>query len=401
MVDVKNFALNSTEKLEAEIKAFAETYPMRGQKIRIMPDGHAGGKGKCTVGATFTFGDMLNPQAVGCDIACSVTAFRLPVRADDIDFEKLDNVVHTRVPRGESVHSEEVQRSKDFEYFRFHFWHNLTDEQRRRAGLSMGTLGGGNHFLSIEQDDDDNCYMVVHCGTRSMGIYAFNYYMEIAEATRKNEYEAQKKRMKDGIDQLKKMGLEDHIQRFVDLMIEKTHIDTPYLTRGPLRFYLEDLKRCEEWVFDSHMSMFDAICQDMGWNFDQEFDIIHSVHNTVDTDRNIVRKGATSAEKGQLGIVPLNMGDGSLIVRGKGNPDWLYSLPHGAGRLMGRAEARRNLSMDDYREAMKGIYTTCVRESTIDESPMSYKNADEIARAIEPNGEVVARMRPLYNYKAV
>ena len=400
-MDIKNFALNSTEKLEAEIKAFAETYPMQGQKIRIMPDGHAGGKGKCTVGAVFTFDGMLNPQAVGCDIACSVTAFHLPVRSDDIDFEKLDGVVHTCVPRGEAVHREKVQYSKDFNYSRFRFWRHLTDEQRNRAGRSMGTLGASNHFLSIEQDGDGNCYMVVHCGTRSMGVYAFDYYLDKAQRCCNSEYGREQNRIKQIANTLKEAGKSEDIPLLFKHLHDKKINHTPFLTGDILKDYLHDIHVCEEWVMLSHKYMFKSICDDMGWDWTRFNDNIHSVHNTVDASRNIVRKGATSAEAGQLGIVPLNMGDGSLIVRGKGNADWLYSLPHGAGRIMGRAEAKRNLSMDDYHRAMKGIYTSCVRESTIDESPMSYKNADEIARAIEPNGEIVARLRPLYNYKAV
>ena len=399
MADVKNFALNSTEKLEAEIKAFAETYPMRGQKIRIMPDGHSG-KG-CTVGSVFTFGDMLNPQAVGCDIACSVTAFRLPVRADDIDFASLDEAVHKCVPRGDAIHSKPVPLADAFDWSDFNFWSHLTDEQRRRSLLSMGTLGSSNHFLSVEQAEDGSLYMVIHCGTRGMGVYAFNYYMELAEENCKNAYRDQERLVKEIAKKWEENGEKEHIPSLFKALKECGIQDTPFLTGNDLKNYIHDLRKCGEWVMDSHMSMYVSICRAMGWNWTRFNDNIHSVHNTVDASRNIVRKGATSAEKGQLGIVPLNMGDGSLIVRGKGNPDWLYSLPHGAGRLMGRAEARRNLSMDDYREAMKGIYTTCVRESTIDESPMSYKNADEIARAIEPNGEVVARLRPLYNYKAV
>lgn len=243
--------------------------------------------------------------------------------------------------------------------------------------------------------------MVVHCGTRSMGIYAFDYYMGRAWRGARSEYYREQDRIKEIAETFKEAGKSEDIPLLFKYLRDKQINRTPFLTRDVLEDYLHDVHVCEEWVMLSHKYMFRSICDDMGWDWHDCDCVTHSVHSTIDTNGKIVRKGATSAHRGQWGIVPLNMGDGSLIVRGKGNPDWLYSLPHGAGRIMGRAEARRNLSMDDYRESMRGIYTTCVRESTIDESPMSYKNADEIARAIEPNGEVVARLRPLYNYKAV
>lgn len=354
MADVKSFAVNPEEGLKEDIKALAACEAYKNSKIRIMPDAHRG-KG-AVVGSAITFTDKIVPSTVGVDIACRVSAFKVPSYTDNRDdLKALDEVVHRVVPAGFHIHDK--QPDVYFPYKELHCWHAFSEDERDHMMRSMGTLGSGNHYLSLEQDyDTKDTYLIVHCGTRSLGLKAEGHYEGLAVG--------------DG-----------------------------YIEGEALEHYLEDMALLNIWSSLSHQEIFKAIAGEMGW---KTYDFISSVHNYVDVDNGIVRKGAISAQRGQLGLIPLNMADGTLIVKGKGNESWNCSLPHGAGRAMSRGKAKKSLSMDEYEAymKMKAVYSTTVCPETLDEAPMAYKSADAIKRAIVPNAKVLAHLAPVYNFKA-
>ena len=389
-----NYAVCGNDTLDEQLKVICESEAYREQDIAIMPDAHAG-KG-AVVGFTSTYDDKIVPCTVGVDIACRVSLFRID---GEIDLDVLDKAIHEHVPSGNSIRQTEVLGSQYFSYEKLRCWDGIKDgEERYRK--SMGTLGGGNHYIAVE-GNDENKYLAIHCGSRNLGLRVANYYQDKAIAAR----DARKKEIYDRYEQMiaekREKGYFDAIQQLIE--IRKTEIaaepidDLCYIEGQDMDDYLHDMDMLRQWSYLNHVTISQVIAQNCGWEYSAE---ISSIHNYVDTEHKIIRKGAISAYEGELGIIPLNMRDGSLIVEGKGDKNWNCSLPHGAGRILSRSEARRTLDLADYKKSMEGIYTTSVCSSTIDEAPNAYKPAELIEQAIGDNAEIIEHIRPIYNFKA-
>lgn len=389
-----NYAVCGSETLDEQLNIIRNSEAYREQDIAIMPDAHAG-KG-AVVGFSSTYDDKIVPYTVGVDIACRVTLFRI---VGDIDLDTLDRAIHNHIPSGNSIRQTEVFGSQYFSYEKLRCWDGIKDgEERYRK--SMGTLGGGNHYIAVE-GNNENKYLAVHCGSRNLGLRVANYYQDKAIAAR----DARKKEIYDRYEQMiaekREKGYFDAIQQLIE--IRNTEIaaepidDLCYIEGQDMDDYLHDMDMLRQWSYLNHVTISQVIAQNCGWEYSAE---ISSIHNYVDTEHKIIRKGAISAYEGEFGIIPLNMRDGSLIVEGKGNENWNCSLPHGAGRILSRSEARRTLDLADYEQSMKGIYTTSVCASTIDEAPDAYKPAKLIERAIVDNAETIEHIYPIYNFKA-
>lgn len=389
-----NYAVCGSETLDEQLNIIRNSEAYREQDIAIMPDAHAG-KG-AVVGFTSTYDDKIVPCTVGVDIACRVTLFRI---VGDIDLDVLDRAIHNYIPSGNSIRQTEVFGSQYFPYEKLRCWDGIKDgEERYRK--SMGTLGGGNHYIAVE-GNDENKYLAIHCGSRNLGLRVANYYQDKAIAAR----DARKKEIYDRYEQMitekREKGYFNAIQQLIE--IRKTEIaaepidDLCYIEGQDMDDYLHDMDMLRQWSYLNHVTISQVIAQNCGWDYSAE---ISSIHNYVDTEYKIIRKGAISAYGGELGIIPLNMRDGSLIVEGKGNKNWNCSLPHGAGRILSRSEARRTLDLADYEKSMEGIYTTSVCSSTIDEAPDAYKPAELIEQAIGDNAEIIEHIYPIYNFKA-
>lgn len=389
-----NYAVCGSETLNEQLNIIRNSEAYREQDIAIMPDAH-NGKG-AVVGFSSTYDDKIVPCTVGVDIACRVTLFRI---VGDIDLDVLDKAIHNHIPSGNSIRQTEVLGSQYFSYEKLRCWDGIKDgEERYRK--SMGTLGGGNHYIAVE-GNDENKYLAVHCGSRNLGLRVANYYQERAIAAR----DARKKEIYDRYEQMiaekREKGYFDAIQQLIE--IRKTKIaaepidDLCYIEGQDMDDYLHDMDMLRQWSYLNHVTISQVIAQNCGWEYSAE---ISSIHNYVDTEHKIIRKGAISAYEGEFGIIPLNMRDGSLIVEGKGNENWNCSLPHGAGRILSRSEARRTLDLADYEKSMEGIYTTSVCSSTIDEAPDAYKPAKLIEQAIGDNAEIIEHIYPIYNFKA-
>ena len=389
-----NYAVCGSETLDEQLNIIRNSEAYREQDIAIMPDAHAG-KSSC-VGFTSTYDNKIIVATVGVDIACRVTLFRI---VGDIDLDILDRAIHNYIPSGNSIRQTEVFGSQYFPYEKLRCWDGIKDgEERYRK--SMGTLGGGNHYIAVE-GNDENKYLAVHSGSRNLGCRVANYYQNKAIAAR----DARKKEIYDRYEQMiaekREKGYFDAIQQLIE--IRKTEIaaepidDLCYIEGQDMDDYLHDMDMLRQWSYLNHVTISQVIAQNCGWEYSAE---ISSIHNYVDTEHKIIRKGAISAYEGELGIIPLNMRDGSLIVEGKGNKNWNCSLPHGAGRILSRSEARRTLDLADYEKSMEGIYTTSVCSSTIDEAPDAYKPAELIEQAIGDNAEIIEHIYPIYNFKA-
>lgn len=389
-----NYAVCGNNTLDEQLKVIHESEAYCEQDIAIMPDAHAG-KG-AVVGFTSTYDDKIVPCTVGVDIACRVSLFRID---GEIDLDVLDKAIHEHVPSGNSIRQHEPIESQQFPYEELRCWNAIKDgEERYRK--SMGTLGSGNHYIAVE-GNDENKYLAIHCGSRNLGLRVANYYQELAVAAR----DARKERIiavyKECIEYYRSLGKFDKIPVAIEYRNDKLATepidDLCYIEGQDMEDYLHDMDMLRKWSYLNHATIAASIAAITGWEYP---DKISSIHNYVDTEHKIIRKGTIAAYEGELGIIPLNMRDGSLIVRGKGNPDWNCSLPHGAGRILSRGEARRTLDLVDYEKSMEGIYTTSVCSSTIDEAPDAYKPAELIEQAIGDNAEIIEHIYPIYNFKA-
>lgn len=367
-------------------------------KIRIMPDVHAGTG--CVIGFTANLGDMVIPNIVGVDIGCGMLCVKLGNM--DIDFNKLDGIIRKYVPCGT-----EVQEGRLIKYTaiqQLHCYRSLKDT--KRIERSIGTLGGGNHFIEIDSDEDGCKYLVIHTGSRNLGKQVAEYYQNMAYdiLCGKDKLFEEQKRI---IEEYKAEGRRDEIRAAIktlkaDFKAEATDIpkDLCYLTGNYRQMYLDDMAVCQEFAAVNRRFIANLILTNYFGKEISKFDSFETIHNYIDLKNNIVRKGAVSARKGEMLLIPINMRDGSLICVGKGNEEWNCSAPHGAGRLMSRGTARDMLSIDEYQKEMAGVFSTCVTESTLDESPMAYKNKDEIVSQIKPTAEIILQIKPIYNFKA-
>ena len=381
-----------------------------GSHIAVMPDVHAGAG--CTIGTTMTI-DTLHgkvcPNLVGVDIGCGMNVTELG--NIDIDFSKLDEVIHKLIPSGRNAHSDNVQTQ-------YPVWENTLLEDTRQTvmryltGLNapinieyeldrLGTLGSGNHFIEIDKDEEGNKYLIIHSGSRHLGVAVCSYFMNVANAGRIGSKERHDKEKKELITKLKAEG---RMQEIASAIITFDRDFTPsepsplaYVEKDNLLKYLNDMVIAQWFAQDNRSLISSIICTAMNWIPRNRWE---TVHNYIDTTQGILRKGSISLCQGERALIPVSMKDGALIVKGKGNPDYNYSGPHGAGRLLSRAEARRSISLEDFEESMKGIYTTSVNEDTLDESAFAYKRLEDILPSLESTAEIEKRLMPIYNFKA-
>ena len=374
-----------------QIRRMCDTEMTRGSQIRIMPDVHAG-KG-CTIGTTMTITDKAVPNVVGVDIGCGMYTVKLG--KVDIDFEKVDEACHI-IPSGFDTWERVMW---PFDVTELRCYREL--ERAKRLNKSLGTLGGGNHFIEIDAAEDGTKYLVIHSGSRNLGKQVAEFYQQLAIDLNhgKEEYFAKRDQI---IEEYKVAGRKKDIQAALKaLRWEKKDAYVPddlcYLYGTYLDDYLHDVVICQRFARENREHMAEVILERTGLEAIEAF---HTIHNYIDTDEMILRKGAISAHEGELVLIPINMRDGSVLATGKGNSDWNYSAPHGAGRIMSRSKARDVIEMEDYRKSMEGIYTTSVSTATLDEAPMAYKSSEDIIDVIEESVDVIEVLRPIFNYKA-
>lgn len=362
-----------------------------GSRIRLMPDIHAGAG--CTIGTTMTITDKVVPNLVGVDIGCGMETTRIMER--DLDLEKLDKLIYDRIPSGFRIRGNEHHYLDTI---------NLRDlccakhVDLLRAGKSIGTLGGGNHFIEVDKDNDGNLYIVVHSGSRHLGVEVATYYQEQGFKALSQAGEADAKAI---IEKLKAEGKEKEIQKELDRLKSGKQTNIPkalaYVSGDLFEQYIHDMKIVQRFAMVNRMAMVDEIVNGLGIHVEEQFT---TIHNYIDTDDMILRKGAVSANDGEKLLIPINMRDGSLICVGKGNEDWNCSAPHGAGRLMSRATAKKAFTVAEFEAQMEGVYTTSVSKSTLDECPMAYKGMYDILDNIGPTAAVEKIIKPIYNFKA-
>ena len=390
-----NTAVCYTPELEElaanQIKAVCDQAEFAGCKIRIMPDVDAG-KG-CTIGTTMTIRDKIVPGMVGVDIGCGMETVELAEH--EIDFAKLDALIRKEIPYGREVRDtlHALNAEIDLTQLRCADQVNLN-----RAMRSIGTLGGGNHFIEVDRSEDGRLFLIVHSGSRHLGTEVAEYYQNEG---RRALWGGANYQIQEVIAQLKAEGRFKEIQKTISALRTEHELSIPkdlaYVEGKLFEDYIHDMKITQQFAMLNRKAMVDVIMTGMGFSAVEAFT---TIHNYIDTDAMILRKGSVSAMAGEKLLIPINMRDGSLICVGKGNQDWNCSAPHGAGRLMSRRAAFNVLSMEEFKREMEGIYTTCVLPDTLDESPMAYKSMDEIIDQIGPTAEIVERIRPVYNFKA-
>lgn len=394
----KVFAKTVEQSALDQIKLLCSQEFTKGSKIRIMPDVHTGAG--CTIGFTANLGDMVIPNIVGVDIGCGMLCVKLG--KVDIDFNRFDETVRKHVPCGQEVHEGRIVRYPKLQ--EINCYRSL--KHTKRIERSLGTLGGGNHFIELDKDNNGIVYLVIHTGSRNLGKQVAEHYQSLAyEIARGADqlFEAQKQLIED----YKAQGRRKEIQAAIvelkkEFKFKSTSIpkELCYLTGEYRQMYLDDMAICQEFATINRELIAEEIIKNYFGKSLSDFEHFETIHNYIDLKNNVVRKGAVSAEKGQMLLIPINMRDGSLICVGKGNEDWNCSAPHGAGRLLSRTDAKNSLSMDEYETQMEGIFTTCINEATLDESPMAYKNKDEIVEGITPTAEIINQIKPIYNFKA-
>lgn len=369
-----------------QIKELCDQQFLQDAKIRIMPDVHAG-KG-CTIGTTITIKDKVVPNLVGVDVGCGVLTIEL--KEKEIDFSKLDKVIREFVPSGSYIH-EELRNVVTVDTEEFKVKSLLSKE---RTNKSLGTLGGGNHYIEVAKDGEGNLYLSIHTGSRYVGAKIADHYQKVA-------YRELKKLDTDKIiEQLKADGRHKEIAHALKTLKDNApeiKKDLAYLEGVYFDDYIHDMKLAQEYALQNRKEIANIIVCNMNFETVDSFD---TIHNYIDTENMILRKGAVSAQKGERLIIPINMRDGSIIGVGKGNPDWNYSAPHGAGRVLSRSKARKQVVFDDFKETMKDVWTSSVSEDTIDESPFAYKNMSDITENIGDTVEILKIIKPVYNFKA-
>ena len=364
-----------------------------GASIRIMPDVHWG-KG-CTIGTTMTVRDKVIPNLVGVDIGCGM--YTVDLGKGEIDLVRFDEAAHF-VPSGRNLWDGRQER---FDLTALRCYRALKDT--KRIARSLGTLGGGNHFIEIDRSADGTHYLVIHTGSRNLGKQVAEYYQNIAidlshgkdelfrardELIRRYKAEGRRGELQEALKEL---------NRAFQAKAAEIPADLAFLFGSYLADYLHDIEICQDFARRNREVIARVLLEQTGLTAGDAF---HTIHNYIDTEERILRKGAIAAHKGERVLIPINMRDGSILAVGRGEPDWNYSAPHGAGRLMSRTAAKENLSMDEFRNTMVDVYTTAVNENTLDEAPMAYKSIADIIDVIEDSVDVIEVLKPIYNFKA-
>lgn len=387
----KVFSDTIEEEAYNQIKQLCDMEYTKGAKIRIMPDVHAGAG--CTIGTTMTISDKVVPNLVGVDIGCGMETIRISNK--HLELQKLDKLIYEKIPSGMNVRESPHKYNDQIDLTKLYCYEEIN---KHRAVYSIGTLGGGNHFIEANKDDEGNIYIVIHSGSRHLGNEVAQLYQEMGyKRLNKNDKNAQNELIKE----YKENGRQKEIQSAIKALKKQVLTNIPYalayVEDDLFEDYIHDMKIIQHFATLNRKAMADEIIRGMKLDVVEQFT---TIHNYIDTDNMILRKGAVSAQLGEKILIPINMRDGSLICLGKGNEDWNYSAPHGAGRLMSRRQAKTTFTVSAFKDQMKDIYTTSVNKDTLDECPMAYKDMSEIVKNITPTADILKIIRPIYNFKA-
>ncbi len=386
------YASTAEAKAVEQLQTLCDMEVYKDSKIRIMPDVHAGAG--CTIGTTMTLHGAVTPNMVGVDIGCGMET--VMIKEKEIDFEKLDSLIKEKIPAGMNVRNKKHKNADLTNVFDLRCMNRVVHLEKELR--SIGTLGGGNHFIEVDKDEEGNLYIVIHSGSRHLGKEVAEIYQDLAY---KQTNGITKEEISKMINDLKSQGRQKEIESAILKMKEETKNDVPkelaYVTGDLFDDYIHDMKIMQEFADINRKTMMEIIVEGMDLNVVDQF---ATIHNYIDTENMILRKGSVSAREGEKLLIPINMRDGSLICVGKGNEEWNYSAPHGAGRIMSRNEAFRRLSVEEFEKQMEGIYTTTANKNTLDESPMAYKDMKDIVDNITPTAKIIKIIKPIYNFKA-
>lgn len=396
MKDLKIFTDNIEQEAVEQINLLLEQEPFKNCKVRIMPDVHAG-KG-CVIGFTADLGDKVIPNIVGVDIGCGMLCVELG--KIDLDLEKLDKTINENIPAGRNIREQKL-----INFDKINDLYCLRElKETKKFNRAIGTLGGGNHFIEIDVDEEGNKYLVIHTGSRNLGKQVADYYQNLAIELCSGKKEMFK-RKEEIIKTYKEQGRKQEIQKALKKLEAEYKENKPnlpnelcYLEGKYREMYLHDMRICQTYATTNRANIARQILINL--KMETNLPYIETIHNYISFDDNIVRKGAIRANKGERVIIPINMRDGSIIAVGKGNADWNNSAPHGAGRLMSRHKAKEIFNLEEFKESMKDIYSTSVVEETIDEAPFAYKPMQEIIDNIKDTVEIERIIKPIYNFKA-
>ncbi|NLT08173.1 MAG: RtcB family protein [Ruminococcus sp.] len=379
------------EAAAAQIVSLCDQPMAENSVIRIMPDVHAGAG--CTIGTTMTIKDKVVPNLVGVDIGCGMEVARL--KEKHIELQKLDKFICNNIPSGFSIRNKPHRYAEQFSFEELYCYKHIDPH---RAELSIGTLGGGNHFIEVDKSENGTLYLVIHSGSRHLGVETAKYYQEEAYARLNKSSSREADQL---IARLRAEGKEKKIQSELKKLKNTKTTSVPkhlaYCEGQLFDEYIHDMKLVQHYASLNRQAMMIDIIKGMGLHVTEQFS---TIHNYIDTEKMILRKGAVSAEAGEKLLIPINMRDGSLLCTGKGDPDWNCSAPHGAGRLMSRAAAKESFTVSEFKKQMSGIYTSTVSSATLDECPMAYKSMDDIIGNIGDTVEINEIIRPVYNFKA-
>ena len=375
----------------AQIIELCDQPMSEGARVRIMPDVHAGAG--CTIGTTMTITDKVVPNIVGVDIGCGMETVKL--KEKHIELQKLDKLIYEKIPSGFAVRSKVHRYSEKIDLTELYCYEKINAD---RALASIGTLGGGNHFIEADKGEDGSIYIVIHSGSRHLGVETAKYYQN--EAYRRLNKSSDKEK-NELIERLKAEGKQKQIKAELKKLENTKTTSVPkhlaYCEGELFEQYIHDMKIVQQFAMLNRQAMMDEIIKGMHLHVTEQFT---TIHNYIDTENMILRKGAVSAQAGEKLLIPINMRDGSLICVGKGNPEWNFSAPHGAGRLFSRSQAKQSFTVSEFKKQMQGIYTTSVSEQTLDECPMAYKSLDDIAGNIGDTADIIEVIKLIYNFKA-
>lgn len=404
MRDLKIFTNNIEQQAIDQIELLLSQDAFKDCKIRIMPDVHSGSG--CVIGFTGNLGNKVIPNIVGVDIGCGMLTTNLG--KTKIDLATLDNYIRDNIPSGYNIYTDDninIENKNIAENLINQLYCKSKLHSMDRLTNSLGTLGGGNHFIEIDIDEEENNYLVIHTGSRNLGKQVAEIYQELAIKRCSYEKEA-KEEINKLIEEYKNTGRQKEIQQGINNIrykyagLTKLPKELCYLEGNDKEAYLHDMKICQDFARHNRKIISESIIKYLFNNINNSYEQFDTIHNYISFEDNIVRKGAISAKKDEVVLIPTNMRDGCIIGKGKGNEDWNYSAPHGAGRIMSRSAARKNLDIEEFKETMKNIYTSSINELTIDESPMVYKPAQEIIDNIKDTVEIIKIIKPIYNFKA-
>lgn len=393
------YATNLEDEALKQIQTLIDNPISEGSKICMMPDAHAG-KG-CTIGTTMTITDKVCPNLVGVDIGCGVMCVKLlDVKKEDLDLAEVDKKIRSIIPLGFNTNDAEPEWCTDIVH---KLLNKLTckDEIENidRIYKSVGTLGGGNHYIELNEDSEGHIYLVIHTGSRNLGQQVAKHHQKIAEREMMKRYEEGKKRVVEEALAQDSLLIEEYLAKHRVPKPTKADLDLACLTGDLMKDYLKDMAITQEYASINRSDIAAGIIEALG--IDGRVEAFESVHNYIDLEHGILRKGAISARDGEHVIIPLNMRDGSILAIGKGNPDWNYSAPHGAGRIMSRKKAQATLNVEDFERTMSeaGVFTTSVSKRTLDEAPFVYKKPSDILDVVEDTLDIIEVIKPIYNLK--